>query len=267
MTSMTSSATDLTGKMIIAGAPARGSGAEIRGFDPQRGAELEPAYRYGDSSHVDAACAAAAEAFGEYRTTDSGRRAAFLETIADNIEALREDLVARAAAETGLPTARLTGEVGRTTGQLRMFAAVVREGSWNGARIDPAQPDRKPLPRPDIRQRTIPLGPVAVFGASNFPLAFSVAGGDTASALAAGCPVVVKAHDAHPGTSELVAHAVTEAVLSSGLPAGTFSMLYGSGPELGIALVSDPRIKAVGFTGSRGAGTALMTAAAARPEP
>lgn len=264
---MTSSATGLTGQMIIAGASVRGSAAEIRGFDPQRGAELEPAYRYGDPSHVAAACAAAAAAFGEYRTIDTARRAAFLETIAANIEALRDDLVARAAAETGLPEARLTGEVGRTTGQLRMFAAVVREGSWNGARVDPAQPDRKPLPRADIRQRTIPLGPVAVFGASNFPLAFSVAGGDTASALAAGCPVVVKAHDAHPGTSELAAHAVTNAVRSCGLPAGTFSMLYGSGPELGIALVSDVRIKAVGFTGSRGAGKALMAAAAARPEP
>jgi alpha-ketoglutaric semialdehyde dehydrogenase len=143
----------------------------------------------------------------------------------------------------------------------------LREGSWNGARIDPALPDRTPLPRPDIRQRAIPLGPVAVFGASNFPLAFSVAGGDTASALAAGCPVVVKAHDAHPGTSELIGRAITEAVADSGLPEGVFSLLFGSGPELGIALVTDPRIKAVGFTGSRTAGTALVAAAAGRPEP
>ncbi len=141
---------------------------------------------------------------------------------------------------------------------------MLREGSWNGARIDPALPDRTPLPRPDIRQRSIPLGPVAVFGASNFPLAFSVAGGDTASALAAGCPVVVKGHDAHPGTSELVGRAITDAVAASGLPAGTFSLLFGSGPDLGIALVTDPRIKAVGFTGSRSAGTALVAAAAAR---
>jgi NADP-dependent aldehyde dehydrogenase len=253
--------------MIIAGSPVRGSGDEIRGFDPQHATDLEPGYRYGDTSHVDAACAAAADAFAEYRAIPSERRASFLEAIADNIETIRDELVARAVAETGLPAARLTGEVGRTTGQLRMFAAVVREGSWNGARIDPAQPDRKPLPRPDIRQRTVPLGPVAVFGASNFPLAFSVAGGDTASALAAGCPVVVKAHDAHPGTSELVGRALTDAVRAAGLPSGTFSLLYGSGPDLGIALVTDPRIKAVGFTGSRYAGTALVAAASARPEP
>ena len=167
----------------------------------------------------------------------------------------------------GLPQARITGEVGRTTGQLRLFAAVLREGSWNGARIDPALPDRTPLPRPDIRQRAVPLGPVAVFGASNFPLAFSVAGGDTASALAAGCPVVVKAHDAHPGTSELVGRAITDAVAAAGLPAGTFSLLFGSGPGLGTALVTDPRIKAVGFTGSRSGGMALVAAAAGRPEP
>ncbi len=264
---MVSSSTELTGQMIIAGSPVRGSGAEIRGFDPNRGADLEPAYRYGDAAHVEAACAAAAAAFADYRAAPPDRRAAFLEAIADNIEAIRDDLVPRAVAETGLPEARLAGEVGRTTGQLRLFAAVVREGSWNGARIDPAQPDRKPLPRPDIRQRTVPLGPVAVFGASNFPLAFSVAGGDTASALAAGCPVIVKAHDAHPGTSELVGRAIADAVRTEGLPAGTFSLLYGSGPELGIALVTDPRIKAVGFTGSRTAGTALVAAAAGRPEP
>ena len=138
-------------------------------------------------------------AFAEYRSTTSEQRAQFLEAIAANIEAITDAVVARATAETGLPQARITGEVGRTTGQLRVFAGVLREGSWNGARIDPALPDRTPLPQPDIRQRSIPLGQVAVFGASNFPLAFSVAGGDTASALAAGCPVVVKAHDAHPG--------------------------------------------------------------------
>jgi alpha-ketoglutaric semialdehyde dehydrogenase len=261
------SSTDLTGQMIIAGSMVRGSGAEIRGFDPSAGTALDPVYRYGDASHVDAACAAAATAFAEYRGLPADRRASFLEAIADNIDAIRDELVARASAETGLPEARLTGEVGRTTGQLRMFAAVVREGSWNAARIDPAQPDRTPLPRPDIRQRSIAVGPVAVFGSSNFPLAFSVAGGDTASALAAGCPVVVKAHDAHPGTSELVGRAVTDAVRAAGLPAGTFSLLYGYGPELGTALVTDPRIKAVGFTGSRSGGTALVAAAAARPEP
>jgi 2,5-dioxopentanoate dehydrogenase len=257
----------LTGKMLIAGSSVRGSGTPIHALNPSTGRELEPAYPYGDQSHVDAACSAAAAAFAVYRSTTAEQRARFLEAIAANIEATREDIIARAVAESGLPEARITGEVGRTTGQLRLFAEVLREGSWTGARIDPALPDRKPLPRPDIRQRSIAVGPVAVFGASNFPLAFSVAGGDTASALAAGCPVVVKAHDAHPGTSELVGRAITDAVADAELPAGTFSLLYGSGPELGIALVTDPRIKAVGFTGSRAAGTALVTAAAGRPEP
>jgi NADP-dependent aldehyde dehydrogenase len=252
--------------MLIAGALVTGTGQEIRGFDPAAGAELEPGYRYGDTTHVDAACAAAAEAFGPYRFTTSEQRARFLEAIATNLETIAGALVARAVAESGLPEARITGEVGRTTGQLRLFADVLREGSWTGARIDPAQPDRTP-PRADIRQRAIPLGPVAVFGASNFPLAFSVAGGDTASALAAGCPVVVKAHDAHPGTSELVARAITAAVSAEGLPAGTFSLLFGTGPGLGTAVVTDPRIKAVGFTGSRSGGTALVAAAATRPEP
>ncbi|MGY4653881.1 aldehyde dehydrogenase (NADP(+)) [Mycobacterium sp. URHB0021] len=259
--------THLTGQMLIAGAPVRGSDQPIHAFNPSTGQDLEPAYNYGDESNVDAACAAAATAFAAYRATSGEQRAQFLEAIAANIEAISEDLIARAVAESGLPQARITGEVGRTTGQLRLFAGVLREGSWNGARIDPAVPDRTPLPRPDIRQRSIPLGPVAVFGASNFPLAFSVAGGDTASALAAGCPVVVKGHDAHPGTSELVGRAITDAVADAGLPAGTFSLLFGSGPGLGTALVTDPRIKAVGFTGSRFAGTALVAAAAGRPEP
>lgn len=257
----------LTGQLIVAGALVTGTGSEIRAFDPAAGAPLEPAYRHGDATHVEQACAAAAAAFGPYRATTSEQRAQFLEAIAANIEAVSDTLVPRAVAETGLPEGRIAGEVGRTCGQLRLFAAVLREGSWNGARIDPAQPERTPAPRADIRQRSVPLGPVAVFGASNFPLAFSVAGGDTASALAAGCPVVVKAHDAHPGTSELVGRAITKAVADSGLPAGTFSLLFGSGRTLGTALVTDPRIKAVGFTGSRSGGTALVAAAAARPEP
>ncbi|BBY88042.1 aldehyde dehydrogenase [Mycolicibacterium tokaiense] len=257
----------LTGQMIVAGTMVTGAGTEVRGFDPAAGTALEPAYRHGDLAVVEAACAAAAEAFGPYRATTSAQRAKFLEAIAANIEAAAEVLIPRAVAETGLPHARITGEVGRTCGQLRLFAAVLREGSWNGARIDSALPERTPAPRADIRQRTVPLGPVAVFGASNFPLAFSVAGGDTASALAAGCPVVVKGHDAHPGTSELVGRAVAKAVADAGLPAGTFSLLFGSGRKLGTALVTDARIKAVGFTGSRSGGTALVAAAAARPEP
>src|SRR5699024_3701325 len=185
----------------------------------------------------------------------------------DEIEAIGDELIVRAMAESGLARARLEGERGRTCGQLRLFAAVVRAGEWLDVRVDPALPERQPAPRADLRQRHIALGPVAVFGASNFPLAFSVAGGDTASALAAGCPVIVKAHNAHPGLSEIVGSAITEAVAECGLDAGVFSLIYGPGAQIGQALVADPVVKAVGFTGSRGAGTALMEVAAARQVP
>ncbi|MFL6734507.1 MAG: aldehyde dehydrogenase (NADP(+)), partial [Sphingomicrobium sp.] len=190
-----------------------------------------------------------------------------LESIAQNILDIGDELVDRCVAESGLPRPRIEGERGRTVNQLRLFASVVRQGRYLDVRIDPAMPDRQPLPRPDLRSRMIPLGPVAVFGASNFPLAFSVAGGDTASALAAGCPVIAKAHSAHPGTSELVGRAVQQAVAASGLPEGVFSLLFDTGRAIGQGLVADPRVKAVGFTGSRGGGTALMKIAANRPEP
>lgn len=222
---------------------------------------------------VTAATTAAQDAFAAYRATTPTERGAFLDAVADAIEADREAIAAAAVAESHLPEARIAGEVGRTTGQLRMFAAVARQGDHLGVRIDPAMPERTPLPRADIRQRMIPLGPVAVFGASNFPLAFSTAGGDTASALAAGCPVVVKGHPAHPVTGTLVARAITRAVADASLPAGVFSFLLTSsdgGPseiELGQALVQDPRITAVGFTGSRGGGLALVRAAAEREVP
>lgn len=219
-----------------------------------------------DRADVTAATTAAAAAFAAYRSTTPDQRGAFLDAVAAEIEADRDAIVEAAIAESHLPQGRITGEVGRTTGQLRMFADVVRRGDHLGARIDPAIPDREPLPRADIRQRQIPLGPVAVFGASNFPLAFSTAGGDTASALAAGCPVVVKGHPAHPLTGTLVAAAVTRAVEKSSLPAGTFSFVLG-GVEVGQELVTDPRIAAVGFTGSRGGGLAIARAAAARPVP
>ena len=219
-----------------------------------------------DRPDVAAATAAAAEAFGAYRATSPEERSAFLEAVAVEIEADKDAIISEAVRESGLPEGRITGEVGRTTGQLRMFAGVVRQGDHLGVRIDPALPDRAPLPRADIRQRMVPLGPVAVFGASNFPLAFSTAGGDTASALAAGCPVVVKGHPAHPVTGTLVARAITRAVERSGLPAGTFSFVLG-GIETGQELVRDPRITAVGFTGSRGGGLALVEAAAARDVP
>jgi NADP-dependent aldehyde dehydrogenase len=220
-----------------------------------------------DLPDVVAATTAAAEAFATYRATTPEQRGAFLDAVAAEIEADRDPIVEAAVAESNLPEARISGELGRTTGQLRMFAAVVRRGDHLGVRIDPARPDREPLPRADIRQRHVPIGPVAVFGASNFPLAFSTAGGDTASALAAGCPVVVKGHPAHPRTGYLVARAVVRAVAAQNLHPGTFAFLLGEGIELGQDLVKDPRIQAVGFTGSRGGGLALVAAAAARPQP
>ncbi|MFC4626988.1 aldehyde dehydrogenase (NADP(+)) [Promicromonospora alba] len=259
--------TELTGHSIVAGAPLAGSAGTFAGQDPATAQALEPAYSLLDDAQVARATAAAQEAFASFSTLAPEPHARFLEQIADNIDAIGPDVVARAMQETGLPAARLTGEVARTTGQLRLFAQVVRQGDHRGVRIDPALPDRTPLPRADIRQRKVPLGPVAVFGASNFPLAFSTAGGDTASALAAGCPVVVKAHNAHPGTAELVGRAVTDAVAECGLHPGIFSLVYGPGNAVGKALVTDPAIQAVGFTGSRGGGLALVAAAAARPVP
>ncbi|WP_455836400.1 aldehyde dehydrogenase (NADP(+)) [Pseudarthrobacter siccitolerans] len=257
----------LTGHSLIAGQPTVGEGKTTFGFNPATNQPLEPTYTLLTEDQLKAATTAAAEAFPAFSTLDPETHASFLEAIADNIEAIGEELILRAGQETGLPAARLQGERARTTGQLRLFAAVVRQGDFRGVRIDPAIPDRTPLPRADIRQRQIPLGPVAVFGASNFPLAFSTAGGDTASALAAGCPVVFKAHNAHPGTSELVGHAITKAVKDLGLHPGVFSLVYGPGASIGQALVADPNIKAVGFTGSQAAGTALMRTAAGRPEP
>ncbi|MDU0315058.1 aldehyde dehydrogenase (NADP(+)) [Phycicoccus sp. M110.8] len=259
--------TTLTGHSLIAGSPVVGHLKGAAGLDAATGQPLEPEYSSLDEQQLQAATQAAAEAFDEYRATSPAVRAVFLERVAEEIEADAAAIIDRAVAESGLPTARLTGELARTTGQLTMFADVVRLGDHLEARIDPALPVRTPLPRADIRQRQVPLGPVAVFGASNFPLAFSVAGGDTASALAAGCPVVVKAHNAHPGTSELVGAAVARAVASCGLPAGLFSLVFGQGNEIGQALVRDPRIKAVGFTGSRAGGLALVAAAAERREP
>lgn len=259
--------TSLTGELLIGGTSTRGGETAFRGANPASGDELDPAYGGTGSADLEQACALASEAADPYQETTPDLRARFLEAIAERIIDLGDALVQRACAETGLPQARIEGERARTVGQLRLFASVVREGSWMEARVDPAIPDRKPLPRPDLRLRMIGVGPVAVFGASNFPLAFSVAGGDTASALAAGCPVVVKAHPAHPGTSELVGRAVQEAVTQCDMPPGVFSLLFGVGNWLGGALVSDPRIKAVGFTGSRAGGLALVRLAAQRPEP
>ncbi|MGA7341205.1 MAG: aldehyde dehydrogenase (NADP(+)) [Terracidiphilus sp.] len=262
----------LQGYSIIGGEPAvpepgQGSDATFTGIDPASDAPLDPAYRYASLEDLARAASLAEDAFATYGRLPGREKALFLRRIAAGIESIAVELVERAHRETALPEARLKGELARTVNQLRLFAQVVEDGSWTNARIDPADPDRKPLPRADIRSVLRPLGPVAVFGSSNFPLAFSVAGGDTASAFAAGNPVIVKAHSAHPGTSELVGQVVSESVRACGLPAGTFALLFGAGSQLGTALVAHPAVKAVGFTGSLSAGKSLMQVAAARPEP
>ena len=257
----------LLGQSILNGVAHQGTGAAFQGFDPAAGTHLDPVYGSASVDDVDLAARLADDAFGVYSKLSGAEKAKFLRHIAADIEAITAELVERAHSETALPKPRLQGEVGRTVNQLRLFAQVVEEGSWAMARIDPAQPERKPLPRADIRSVLRPIGPVAVFGSSNFPLAFSVAGGDTASALAAGNPVIVKAHSAHPGTSEMVGQVVCASVKACGLPPGIFALIFGSGSVVGSALVEHPSVKAVGFTGSLHAGKALMQLAAARPEP
>jgi NADP-dependent aldehyde dehydrogenase len=244
-----------------------GQHEQFYAHDAETGARLDPPYPSSSLDDVAAACAAAADAFDAYRATGAAARAAFLEAIGEEIMALGDALLDRAVKESGLPLARLTGERGRTVNQLRLFAETVRDGRWLGIRVDPALPDRQPLPRPDLRMRKIPLGPVAVFGASNFPLAFSTAGGDTAAAFAAGCPVIVKGHPAHPGADAMVAEAIGTAAKRAGMPDGVFGHVRGPGNDLGAALVADPRIAAVGFTGSRGGGLALMRIAETRETP
>ncbi|MBL9206971.1 MAG: aldehyde dehydrogenase (NADP(+)) [Opitutaceae bacterium] len=257
----------LHGLSLLAGQTGQPGGKRFRAANPATGQSIEPDFHEASLAEASAALEAAAIAFADTRVRSGADRARLLETMATEIEALGDELLQRAQAETGLPLARLTGERGRTCGQLRLFAQVVREGSWVDARIDPAQPARQPLPRADLRRMLVALGPVVVFGSSNFPLAFSAAGGDTASALAAGCPVVVKAHRAHPGTAELVATALQRAISACGFPPATYSLIHGGGSTLGIALVKHPATAAVGFTGSHAAGRALFDAAAARPHP
>lgn len=238
-----------------------------QGVNPATAEKLEPAYVSATPEEVSQALALAGAAFPVYSNLPGKTRAAFLRAIAAKIEGSVELIAARGPLETGLPEARMRGETARTCGQLRMFAALIEEGSWVDARIERAQPDRKPAPKPDLRSMLRPLGPVAVFCASNFPLAFSVAGGDTASALAAGCPVVVIAHASHPGVAELVGSAVAAAAQECGMPEGVFSLLYGGGRTVGQSVVKHPVIQAVGFTGSRAGGTALMETASKRPQP
>ena len=257
----------LTGRSIVGFADGDEVAERFYGINPANGQRLQPGYSPAKAADVEHAAQLAAEAFRIYGRTSGRERGALLRAIAANIESLTSELVERAHQETALPPGRLEAETARTCGQLRLFAQVAEEGSWVGARIDRADPDRKPAAKPDLRSMLRPLGPVAVFGASNFPLAFSVAGGDTASAFAAGNPVIVKAHPAHPGTSDLVGQAIRSSVRECGLPAGVFSLLFDSGTQVGVALVTHPLIKAVGFTGSRSAGRVLMDLAAARPEP
>ncbi len=260
----------VNGKSLIAGS--LGDAATLshprgfQGYSPITGQPLEPIFFPASSEEVEAAVLAAAAAFPQFSTLDGRERGRLLRRIADGIDVAAACLIEHAHAETALPRPRLTGEVARTSGQLRHFAEVVEEGSWVMARIDTGNPDRTP-PRPDVRSMLRPLGPVAVFGASNFPLAFSVCGGDTASALAAGNPVLVKAHPAHPATSEVAGRILAEAVADCGLPSGVFSLLFDDGHTVGSALVTHPEIRAVGFTGSYRGGKALMDLAAARPHP
>jgi alpha-ketoglutaric semialdehyde dehydrogenase len=258
---------ELHGRQIIGGVAAAQGSSTFQAVNPATGEKIGPLVHEGTAEEVDRACRGAAEAFVEARRKSPADRARLLRAFADEIMALGDGLVTRAMEETGLPRGRIEGERGRTCGQLKLFAEVVEEGSWVEARIDRAMPERQPMPRPDCRSMRVPLGAVAVFGASNFPLAFSVGGGDTASALAAGCAVVCKGHPAHPGTSEMVARAAQKAVAACGFPAGMFSLIQGTGTEVGMALVRHPAIKAVGFTGSLRGGRALFDEAAKRPEP
>ena len=259
--------TDLKGTSIIGFERGAVGGETLQGFNPATSENLLPLYHSASRAELDQAAQLAHEAFAVYSQATGAERGRFLRRIAENIEALGDELISRAQAETALPEPRLRTETARTCNQLRLFATLVEEGSWVDARIDRGDPERKPLPKPDVRSMWRPLGPVVVFGASNFPLAFSVAGGDTASALAAGNPVIVKAHPAHPGTSELVGLALSQAVRDCDLPAGVFSLLYDAGTEVGTALVKHPLIKAGGFTGSRAGGRALFDVASSRPEP
>ena len=255
----------ILGEMIVGRRALKGTAGEVYGLAAETGDKLTPAFGGGDKSHVELACELAEAAFNPYRALPDGRRAEFLEAIAQGLLDLGEPLIERVMLESGLPRPRLEGERMRTVNQLKLFAALLRKGRWNDAVLDDALPERAP-PRPALARRRIGLGPVAVFGASNFPLAFSVAGGDTASALAAGCPVIAKAHPAHPGTSELVGKVIQKAAIDTDMPEGVFSLLFGD-IQIGQDLVRHPAIQAVGFTGSRQGGLALVRLAQDRKQP
>ena len=252
---------------LIGFSESEGTEKTLQGVNPVDNTVLDDKFFIASAADVNEALTRADLAFASFKQSSAEKRAQFLEQIADNMEALGDVLVSCASLETGLPEARIIGERGRTTGQLRMFAQHIREGSYVEASIDTAIPDRAPIPKPDLRKMMVPLGPVVVFGASNFPLAYSVAGGDTAAALAAGCPVLVKAHPGHPGTSALVGGAIVKAAKETGMPDGVFSLLFDAGFAVGKALVGHPSTKAVGFTGSLAGGRALFDIAAQRESP
>ena len=257
----------ITGKNYIGFQTSALGAKTYSSFNPKENKANEVQFTEATSQEIDHAVKLAANAFTEYRKLPGSKRAAFLNAIADEIMALDDLLIHTYMSETGLPEGRAKGERGRTVGQLRMFATLVETETWRQPTIDVAMPDRTPMPKPDLRQVLIPLGPVVVFGASNFPLAYSTAGGDTASALAAGCPVLIKSHPMHAGTGELVASAIVKAAKDTGMPEGVFSNINSSGIEVGQELVKHPLVKAVGFTGSIRGGRALYDLAATREEP
>lgn len=257
----------ITGKNYIGNNQSAKGSKTYKTFNPLLNIENETVFTEATSDEINEAVALASEAFKTFRTISGKKKAAFLNAIADEILALDDALIQTYCSETGLPEGRAKGERGRTIGQLRMFADLVTEGSWVEATIDTAQPERQPMPKSDIRKLLVPLGPVVVFGASNFPLAYSTAGGDTAAAFAAGCPVIVKSHPMHAGTGELVASAIVKAAQKTGMPNGVFSNLNSSGIEVGSQLVKHKGVKAVGFTGSIKGGRALYDLAAQREEP
>jgi NADP-dependent aldehyde dehydrogenase len=257
----------ITGEMLIGALSVGPTQGVMRALNPAANAEIEPPFALGGALEVDRAARLADAAFDSYSHTSLAERAAFLDRIAEGLNASTDILAERTSLETGIPVAQLKGEAGKTATQFRQFAAVVRQGRFLQATIDPAQPDRQPRPRFDHRMQKVSIGPVVIFGASNFPISYSVAGGDTASALAAGCPVIVKAHNGHPGASELMGRVIQQVVIDCGLHEGVFSLLRGAGNQIGEALVEHPLIKGVTFTGSEAGGMALYRRAQQRPDP
>lgn len=258
---------NLTGNLLIGAREVSDTAGRMKALNPATNAEIEPSFAFGGIDEVAHAARLADDAFDSYNSTTLEARAAFLERIADGLDAIAPELAQRTSLEIGLPVAQLEAEAAKSALQFRQFATVVRQGRFRQATIDPAQPERQPRPRMDHRMQKIALGPVAIFGASNFPISYSVAGGDTASALAAGCPVILKAHNGHPGASELMGRVIQQAVKDSGLHEGVFSLVRGGGNAIGEALVDHPLIKGVTFTGSEGGGMALYRRAQQRPEP